>query len=233
MKISHNNQRLKPLNQDDFEMKIIEDLGTDYLTLTSKSKARLAIFQCNQCYRKPRIIVHHAKKNQTSVCPFCANSNANKIHGKSKHKLANRHRHMMDRCYNDKSPRYMDYGARGVRVSSEFINIENYINYVEGLKNAYVGNRTVDRINNDKNYERGNSRWATLETQARNTRKICKSNTSGYRGVSWSKSYKKWIAQITVSRNWIVIGIFKYKEDAAKAYDKYIIDNNLEHTKNF
>ncbi|MGB5794098.1 hypothetical protein, partial [Poseidonibacter sp.] len=55
-------------------------------------------------------------------------------------------------------------------------------------------------------------------------------NTSGYRGVS--KHRKLFRATITVNQKFKHIGSFKTKIEAAKAYNKYIDDNNLPHTKN-
>lgn len=229
---SHNNIKLTPLNQDDFEMEILEDLGTMYPNKTSKNKSRYAIFQCNQCDRTPKIMVHHAKKNKTSICPFCANSNVKKIHGFSKHKLYDTYKHMVDRCYNNDSERYKDYGGRGIIISSDLYNLSSYIKYVENLPNAYKDRHSVDRIDNDGNYEIGNLRWASLEVQARNTRRLCKSNTSGYRGVSFDRIKNNWKAQIVVNRVWITIGNFNEAKEAGLAYDKYVLDNNLEHTIN-
>lgn len=46
------------------------------------------------------------------------------------------------------------------------------------------------------------------------------SNTSGYKGVSWSKFYKKWHAQISAHGKPTDLGFFKDKKDAARAYNK-------------
>ena len=60
-----------------------------------------------------------------------------------------------------------------------------------------------------------------------------KTNTSGYRGVSWHKKIKKFGAQITINNKIKHLGYFETAVDAAKVYDKYILDNILEHTRNF
>ena len=58
-------------------------------------------------------------------------------------------------------------------------------------------------------------------TNAENIRKgkMPKSNTSGFMGVSWSTEKRKWVARIQFNYKQIIIGYFKDKEDAAKAYD--------------
>lgn len=65
----------------------------------------------------------------------------------------------------------------------------------------------------------------------RNSRKLNRSNKSGYRGVYFTG--KKWKTQIVVNNKRIYLGTFTDIVEAAKAYDKYVIDNNLEHTRNF
>ena len=90
---------------------------------------------------------------------------------------------------------------------------------------------TIDRINNDGNYEPGNMRWTTKEIQNRNRR----SNRGlRYIGVSIhqnaykGKKYKaKFISYIYFNRKHVHIGTFETAIEAAKARDKYIIDNNL------
>lgn len=73
---------------------------------------------------------------------------------------------MKDRCLNKKHEHYIDYGARGIRVCERWNKFANFL--------ADMGERpegkSLDRINNDGNYEPGNCRWATLTEQAWNTR---------------------------------------------------------------
>jgi hypothetical protein len=97
----------------------------------------------------------------------------------------------------------------------------------------YQNGLTIDRINNDLGYSKDNCRWVNIKIKSRNTRKIRSNNESGYRGVSWKSKNKKWVVQITVNSKKIHIGLFDTAINGALAYDKYITDNNLEHTKNF
>lgn len=63
-----------------------------------------------------------------------------------------------------------------------------------------------------------NLRICTYAENAQN-QKIRSNNTSGQTGVSWSKSVKKWLAQIMVNGRYKYLGYFDNIEDATKAYN--------------
>ena len=76
---------------------------------------------------------------------------------------------MKERCYNAEFDRYKDYGARGIQICQEWL--ESFDNFADwAYENGYKTNLTIDRVNNDGNYEPSNCRWITLKEQTRNTR---------------------------------------------------------------
>ena len=74
---------------------------------------------------------------------------------------------MMARCYNPANPNYARYGGRGIRVAEEWHDPRRYARAVSTLP-LPEGRPSLDRIDNDGNYEPGNVRWITAADQNRN-----------------------------------------------------------------
>jgi len=87
------------------------------------------------------------------------------------------------------------------------------------LHHGYIP-KTIDHIDGDSlNNRIENLRAVTTSQNLQNTKKR-KTNKSGYKGVSWSKQRKSWIAQITVNRKCKNLGCYKTKEEAYEVYQK-------------
>jgi len=101
--------------------------------------------------------------------PFKPGNKVNLTHGKCWTTEYNAWLNMKARCYNTNFPQYWDYGGRGIEVENYLrYSFENFLNYI-GLKPG--PEYTLERINNNENYERGNIKWATRSEQQHNTRK--------------------------------------------------------------
>jgi hypothetical protein len=89
-----------------------------------------------------------------------------------KHGLADNHPqysawlNMRRRCSNPDHPHYKYYGGRGIRVCKEWECFATYLNDVGERPKGM----SLDRIDNNGNYEPGNVRWATKSTQSQNRR---------------------------------------------------------------
>ncbi len=214
------------LENNQKELVLLKDLGMSYPTNTSKYKARFGLYKCF-CGNEFKTQIQDIKHNHTKSCG-CLHK---KMKNLSSHRLYGILTNMINRCEDISNIHYGYYGGRGITVCDEW---KNFISFFEwSINNRYEDNLTIDRINNNFGYSPSNCRWTTKEVQSRNTKAIHKHNTSGYRGVSLHKKTNRWRARITVSSKEISLGYFDTAINGAKAYDKYVIENNLEHTKNF
>ncbi len=84
------------------------------------------------------------------------------------HPESQRWYNMMARCYNPTSSRYARYGGRGIQVCEEWHDPWTFCRYLDETLGPCPPDHTLDRINNDGNYEPGNIRWATYSEQNQN-----------------------------------------------------------------
>jgi hypothetical protein len=75
---------------------------------------------------------------------------------------------MKRRCYNPHNRKYPRYGGRGIIVCDRWLGEDGFSNFLADMGRRPSPELTLDRKNNDGNYEPGNCRWATQEVQQNN-----------------------------------------------------------------
>lgn len=112
------------------------------------------------------------------------------------------------------------YAARRKKIKEKYpttyISMHRYIMYLEGYN---LINKEIDHINGDTLDNRVINLRVCTHAQNMKNRPKAKNNKSGYKGVYWFESRKKWIANISYNKKTIYLGCFNNKIDAAKAYN--------------
>jgi len=218
------------------ESKFIKDLEIETVVSKSGRKYRYSLYECCYCGREFKAQKGRLKKNKRfRGCGECNKKltvEFKSTHSQCGTRLYRAWGNMINRCVNPNSINYHRYGGRGIKVCADWsCSFEEFSDWA--FSNGYADDLTIDRIDNDGNYEPTNCRWVTAEVNSRNTTVLYSHNSSGYRGVTWDKLNKKWQAKACVKKNTINIGGYDTAKEAALARDKFIIANNYEHTLNF
>jgi hypothetical protein len=125
---------------------------------------------------------------------------------------------MLQRCYDCKDKKYPDYGGRGIAVCYRWRFGESgkpaVVCFIEDMGRRPSAVYSIDRIDNDGNYEPGNCRWATRKEQASNRRP--QRNSIGIPGVQPCRT--KYRVQIRNNGKTIHVGVYKTPEEASAAY---------------
>lgn len=188
-----------------------------------KGKSRQVAVLC-ECGNTLNVNVSNLKKGTTTSCG-CFHKSRITSHGKSQDPMYKTWHGMMERCYNPSHEAFSRYGGRGITVIPEWHDVANFILWV--IQSDYSPKLTLDRKDNEKGYSPENCRWASKNAQQRNRRAIA-GGTSEYIGVCLHKRTGKWKAHIKINGVLHHLGYHLTELDAAKARDRYIIDNNLE-----
>jgi hypothetical protein len=127
---------------------------------------------------------------------------------------------MKYRCSSEHDPDWADYGGRGITVCDRWLKFENF--YADMGPRPGLG-YSIDRLDNDGNYEKDNCEWHTAKEQADN-RRARRGGSSAYRGV-YLTPRGKWVAEgVRDAGRYAYLGAFTDELDAAKAHDKAVFE---------
>ena len=110
---------------------------------------------------------------------------ARPTHGLTNSKEYRAWKAMHYRCDNPNSKAYMGYGGRGIKICERWCKFENFL---RDMGTAVTLNHSIDRKDNDGNYEPDNCRWATRKEQQNNIRSNRQYNIRGI-----TKNLMQWI----------------------------------------
>ena len=204
------------LNSDYSHIEYIEDVDK---VLSGDKYYRVGKFHCKDCGNVFTKQIHIFK----SIGYKCS---CKKITKTAKHySIFNS---IKSRCLNNKLKVYESYGGRGISLYKDWEN--NYLEFEEYIKQLpnynykliKSGKLTLDRIDNDGNYEPDNLRWATYKEQAANKRNRL---STKYNGVYYNSYKKKY--QVSLNDRAFYIGLIDSEHEAVKIKDDWIINNNL------
>lgn len=155
--------------------------------LHNYSKSRTHLLCICDCGNLTIVELSRFKNGHTKSCG-CSRKGINATHGGRYTRLYEIWCGMKKRCYNKRCKAYSRYGKRGISICDDWL--DSFSNFELWSKdNGYDENLTLDRIDNDGDYEPNNCRWVNRYIQANNrsTNKIVYYNGSSDTLANWCR----------------------------------------------
>lgn len=174
---------------------------------------RCAILDCKNKYRAKGYCATHWNHLHKYGDPLFRKTER---HGMTETSEYNTWCKMIARCHSPKDSRYEYYGARDIKVCDRWRN--SFLAFYEDMGKRPSLEHSIDRTDNNGNYELENCRWATSSQQALNKR-LLRSTISGLRGVTFVRNTGKWRVRLMIDSKLYDFGCYKDKQEAAYIRD--------------
>ena len=138
-------------------------------------RKRSRVFQCEcSCGKTKDINMGSLRGGLTKSCGCLRdeiNTKRETKHGLRYQPMYGTYNDIKARCLNKKRRGYAGYGGRGIKIHSEWEDSpKSFFDYIASELGERPEGQTLDRINNDGNYEPGNLKWSTPRQQCNNQR---------------------------------------------------------------
>lgn len=131
---------------------------------------------------------------------------------RKQHPLYKTYAGMKRRCYNQNEKAFGHYGGRGIKICDRWLGLDGFNHFVADMGSKPSQKHSIDRIDNDGNYEPSNCRWATPKEQRQNQR-LRIDNKAGIGGISWYSARGNWRVKVES----VYIGCYSTLEEALSA----------------
>jgi hypothetical protein len=143
--------------------------------------------------------------------------------------------HMLRRCYTPTTKHFDNYGGRGITVCDRWRH--SFENFLADMGFRPSSKHSLDRINNDGNYEPSNCRWATFIQQCNNTRR---NFLITYKGetlteTQWRKKlgFNRGVIIFRIKNGWSAEDALTIPPGTTRKYTKFISKSSATRPKSF
>jgi hypothetical protein len=180
------------------------------------------LWKCKcDCGNECKVLGSNLRSGHTKSCGCYNNERRKEIH--ITHKMSDRPiygvwAHMIQRCTNPKATFYYRYGGRGIKVCEEWLKFDNFYKDMGDCPE----NGTIDRIDNDGDYEPENCRWSSQKINARN-----KSNNVNITYNGKTQCIAAWEEELGFKHGTLWNRLYTFKWPIERAMTEPVISPNI------